>query len=626
MMIMNTNYKRMTNRLLLAAIAVLMGTGCQKSWLTPKPESIYTPEQTYTTAAALQDALVSCERNLRYEWYGDGAPIISQMIFSDVAVDGISDKSGPAQDLNLDITPDAITSGNDNADHNRIYWYWEQSYYRLKYANTVLAYINVPKWDTTDAAQLAQRNALIGSAYFFRAYTYYELCNNFGNVPYAGKLYSSPKLDFQTVDRKVILEEMKKEMEYAVQWVPDGVPKGEVTKGACQHMLTKINLALGDFDDAIKSATDLINGGTYHLMTDRFGVDANDTSHNVIWDLHRPANKILPQNTEGLMYVIDLDGYKNNGDYGGGMSTMRQALPNWYKSINTPAGHNGMTDKVGVEYDLDTKYGRGIGRCRGTWYSTHEIWSDDPGDLRHAPGNWMTMEDLVYNEPSLKGSDPYYGKHLQLYTDDGKTLLCADTTRNWFDWPHYKLFVPDNENSTNNGGHTSWYVFRLAETYLLRAEAYYWKGDLVNAAKDINEVRKRAHATRMIDPGEVNIGTILDERARELYYEEPRHTEMVRISYLFAQTGKADYKGRTYNMNEFSTKNFWYDRIMDLTEFYNKGKFTIHGDEYTMSPYHVLWPVPQSAIDANVNGHINQNEGYNGSQNNVAPLEELPQD
>ena len=68
--------------------------------------------------------------------------------------------------MNIDITPDAITSGNDNADHNRIYWFWEQSYYRLKYANTVLAYINVPKWDTTNAAQLAQRNALIGSAYF----------------------------------------------------------------------------------------------------------------------------------------------------------------------------------------------------------------------------------------------------------------------------------------------------------------------------------------------------------------------------------------------------------------------------------------------------------------------------
>jgi len=223
---MKTINKKLIYGLAIILIAIVTGTGCNKSYLKPKPLSFYTPDQTYTTAAALQDALVACERNLRYDFFGDGAPIISQLIFSDVAVEGTTDKSGPAQDMNIDITPDAINSGNDNADHNRIYWFWEQGYARLKYANTVLAYINAPKWDTTNPAQLAQRNALIGSAYFFRAYTYYILCNSFGNVPYAGKLYTSPKLDFQTVDRKVILEEMKKELEYAVQWVPDGVPKG----------------------------------------------------------------------------------------------------------------------------------------------------------------------------------------------------------------------------------------------------------------------------------------------------------------------------------------------------------------------------------------------------------------
>src|SRR5690242_862280 len=106
-------------------IIILAGTSCNKSWLKPKPLSIYTPQNAYTTPAALQDALVACERNLRYEWYGDGAPIITQEIFSDEAVEGTTDKSGPAQDMNVDITPDAINSHNDNADHNRIYWYWE---------------------------------------------------------------------------------------------------------------------------------------------------------------------------------------------------------------------------------------------------------------------------------------------------------------------------------------------------------------------------------------------------------------------------------------------------------------------------------------------------------------------
>ncbi|HEY6082296.1 MAG TPA: RagB/SusD family nutrient uptake outer membrane protein, partial [Chitinophagaceae bacterium] len=195
--------------------------------------------------------------------------------------------------------------------------------------------------------------------------------------------------------------------------------------------------------------------------------------------------------------------------------------------------------------------------------------------------------------------------------------------RCWFSWPFYKLYVPDHENSTPNGGHTPWYVFRLAETYLLRAEAYYWKGDLASAAADINVVRARANALP-IAAANVNIGTILDERDRELFYEEPRKVELTRIAYLFAQTGKADYMGRTYSMSNFSTKNFWYDRIMDLTDFYNKGVHTNHGDEYTMSPYHVLWPVPQAAIDANTGAHINQNIGYSGAGANVPPLETLP--
>lgn len=59
------------------------------------------------------------------------------------------------------------------------------------------------------------------------------------------------------------------------------------------------------------------------------------------------------------------------------------------------------------------------------------------------------------------------------------------------------------------------YVFRLAETYLLRVEAYLDKGDKQSAADDINAVRNRAHATP-VTPNEVDIDYILDERARLL--------------------------------------------------------------------------------------------------------------
>jgi hypothetical protein len=235
------------------------------------------------------------------------------------------------------------------------------------------------------------------------------------------------------------------------------------------------------------------------------------------------------------------------------------------------------------------------------------------------------MSDYVYNNPALlTKKDTFYGKPLQLYNSSGK-LLCTDTIREWFGWPYYKLYIPDHVHTLPSGGQTPWYIFRLAETYLLRAEAYFWKGDLADAAADINVVRARANA-QPVSANDVNIGTVLDERARELYYESPRHEELVRISYLFAQTGKPDEEGRTYNMSNFSSNNYWYNRTMERNEFYRQGVHTNHGDQYTISPYNILWPIPQSAIDANVDGHIDQNAGYSGSESNIPPLEKLPDD
>lgn len=559
--------------------------------------------------------LVACERNMRYEWYGDGSPIITENIFSEIAVEGTTDKSGPAQNMNLQITPDADLN---SVDHNRIGWYWYEGFKGIKYANTAISNIDLPEWESEE-----QRNAVLGAAYFHRAYRYYRLTQQFGDVPLILQEITKPKLDFYSTTREVVLQKMKEDLEFAEEWVPAVVDRGAVSKGAVSHLLTKVNLALGLFDDAIESATRVIDGGTHALMTERFGVHANNPEKDVIWDLHRPENKSLATNTEGLMLVIDRLDLEGNMD--GGIQIMRQAVPFWGGAINTPTGNKGTSDLAGQPIPQVEQYGRGIGRSRGTWYATHMIWAD-PGDLRHAPGNWMDMEDLVYNNPAIApGSanpDPDYGKNLQLRNASG-AVLTNDTIRCWYSWPHYKVYIPDPERNQPAGGHTDWYVFRLAETYLLRAEAYFWKDQLAQAAADINAVRTRAGAAPVI-AAEVNIGTILDERARELYWEEPRKTELTRMAYIFAMTGKTAYNGKSYNMESFSENNFWYDRIMEKTEFYNQGVRTRHGDEYTMSPYHVLWPIPADAINTNTQGRINQNKGYAGYENNVPPLTEIP--
>ncbi|MEO5995417.1 MAG: RagB/SusD family nutrient uptake outer membrane protein [Chitinophagaceae bacterium] len=619
--------KFLYNRLifLLLILAILSGMyGCKKEYLKTQPLSFYEPSATYVDASSMRSALVACARNARYEYYGGNPPILTEMLFTDITVEGTTDKSGPAVNLNLQITPDLVYANND--DHNKIYWYWVEAYKGIKYANTVVTRIDDAKY-----ASAAERNQILGSAYFQRALRYYRLTNQFGDVPAPMVENTSPKLDYLTVKREVILNKIKLDLDSALLWSSDNVNRGEVTKGAVAHLLTKVNLALGNFDGAITAANSVINGGVYSLMRAPFGTSSPPLTfaagsilpiqlpHNVIWDLHRPENKSLGSNKEGLYLFIDRFG---DGGFDGGMTIMRQTVPLWGSNINTPSGKKGTSDQLSVDFIQSNYYGRGIGRSRPSNYHQYELWTD-PNDLRHAPGNWKNMEDVLYNDGGLKtNNDPNYLKNVQLRNSTGG-LLCTDTIRSYYGWPEYKVFIPDFENSPMTGGHSDWYVFRIAETYLLRAEAYLWKGDLASAAADINQVRTRANCTP-ITVAQVNMGTLLDERARELYFEEPRKTELTRISFLYAKTGKAADNGKTYTMATFSENNYLYDRVMAKNNFYKLGIANNHGDKYLISAYHTLWPVPTTSIQTNTYGHINQNKGYTGYETNVPALDKIP--
>lgn len=597
---------------------ILAVSSCSEEWLEPDPKSFFEPTSTFTTREGLQAALTTCERNLRYIWYGDGAPIITELVFSDVCVEGTTDKTGPAQDLDKLIVP---TANLNNVNTNKIGWFWYEGYKGIKYANTVISRVG-----TIDGLDTEIRDELLGQAYFHRAFRYYFLVFQFGDIPYFSKEVTGPKLDYQSTEFEPILEQTVKDLEFAVEHVKEDVEGGRVSKGACQHLLAKFYLATGEFDKAIDITSELINESKYALMTERFGVDADDDQRNVVWDLHRANNKTTAENTEAIFNVISREDYDNSRQ---STELMRQVVPFFLSTntnrIYTPSGKPGMTNSINAEYDLRKMYGRGIGRARGTWYHTNMIWENDSTDLRHAPGNWMEMSDLVYNNPDLKeDNDPWYGKPLQLKDENGNDLT-SDTIRNWYAWPHYKVYVEDPKKETQemyNGGAGDMYVFRLAETYLMRAEANFWKGNLEDAANDINAVRTRANA-KPFSASDIDMNTILDERARELFWEELRHVELVRISYLFAKTGQPAENGKTYSLDNFSEENYWYDRIMERTEFYNKGVTTVHGDEYTMSPFHILYPVPQDAINANSYGRINQNYGYDGYELNEPPYETI---
>ena len=256
----------------------------------------------------------------------------------------------------------------------------------------------------------------------------------------------------------------------------------------------------------------------------------------------------------------------------------------------------------------------------------------------------------THSPDELAVESPFYGKNYQLYATenyldaDGKIvvhagdILCSDTIRSWYPTPLYQLYILDtpNENSlganqfqgaSGKGANGDMYLFRLADTYLLRAEAKFYQGNASGAAEDVNAVRRRANAKKMYST--VTIGDIMDERARELYLEEFRQAEMVRVSWCLAKSGKPDEWGETYDINTWDKQegtdlnggSYWFKRCTRYNVFnqpYGKGAQGNQQFEYKVNKHNLHWPIPNSAITANINGVLRQNYGYDGYDASVA--------
>src|SRR5690606_22753580 len=164
--------------------------------------------------------------------------------------------------------------------------------------------------------------------YWHRAYWYYWIVNSYGDVPFVGEEVQGVKLDYYTHSRWTILNKIQADLEFAEQWLPATAVPGAITRGAGQHLLTKVYLANLEFDKAISTADKLING-PYQLMTQRFGATTKYPTRDLIWDLHRPENKNIPENKETILAIVDRF-EAPAGAQSAGLYTMRHYNPSWW--------------------------------------------------------------------------------------------------------------------------------------------------------------------------------------------------------------------------------------------------------------------------------------------------------
>lgn len=175
--------------------------------------------------------------------------------------------------------------------------------------------------------------------------------------------------------------------------------------------------------------------------------------------------------------------------------------------------------------------------------------------------------------------------------DDNKT-----TIKKW-NWPSTRKWdytAPVKANGDKDGCYQDISYLRLADTYLLYAEALYKQNKAEEAIKWINKVRNRSNAVSITESDLLSGGLdlILDERARELYSEEERRETLIRVS----QEGGKD---------ERALDNYFKRRTRALNEIAGR-------DARGMNDYEtpVLFPIPHKFIESNTGRPLTNNPGY----------------
>jgi starch-binding outer membrane protein, SusD/RagB family len=529
---------------------------CEDDVLKEKPQDFLSSENVLTSKQGFENYIVALHDAARSELnkvdYNDGYINLQQG--TDVACNGELALINYGN-WSTYLTPSRPVVSN--------YWNWAYIDMLLK-ANTIISYAQKPELAKIWVND-AEKNAVIAEAMFFRAYTHNFLANLYGGVPVVDTVYSGPKTDFVKNTRKEVYESARKDLEFASKYLPVTVEKtkeGRIVKAAADHLLAEVYISLEQYDKAIESASKVIDSGHYKLMNTRFGSELSNPG-DPFSDMFRPGNQNRSSGNQETIYVWQFED-QTLGGQGGANVAGNPSLRYWspfYVNVKDPAGFN----QVVVD-----SLGRGVAGIRANTYFFYDLWKDNwVNDMRNSTHNIRRVH--YYNNPA----SPWFGKMIE---ESHKAKI--DTFRMLF--PRIRKVEGNiswkGATSAVNRGYTTsdFIVYRLAETYLLRAEAHMKKGDLANAAADINKVRGRANA-KPVDPVNVNIDYLLDERARELITEEPRHRTLVR-------TGKLVERVRKYNMRE-DTRT-------------------------TIKDFHQFWPIPQSAIDANFSVKLEQNPGY----------------
>lgn len=453
-------------------------------------------------------------------------------------------------------------------DNSNCPFRWVDRYKGIRYANSVIA--NVDKVPEKSGYDL---NAMKGEAHFLRAYLYTELVRGFGGVPLIEEAMAMDETEKMTVPRntmKECLDFIVKDCEIAEQYLPETVSEsnlGRATRGAATALKARIllhvasplyadrsvnTLACNQFDGdraatyraAREAAVKVINSGDYELLDCTGG---SNTERATKW------NKVIVTNNKEQIWVhpfgnqsgternwIPLqhgpNGYHN---WSGITPTQDLVMAFEFEDGTMPQGMTKPGDsQVGNPYNgREPRFYATVGTDGNEWGRARpsDAIGLDPTPLGRLQCGYYEVPD---GDADIKLTLPN-GEVVQfkgLNGIDTRQGPIEDWNGSWTGYYERKLIDP-----TVDGQYypqlVPWTYIRLAEMYLVAAEASVELNELDEAVKYLDALRGRigikdTKSALTAQGKSFNQADMRDfvrhERRVELAYEESRYYDVRR--------------------------------------------------------------------------------------------------
>ena len=511
----------------------------------------------YPTAAGLEDA-VKATYGIMKEYYGPEIGWTMGVFGTDTYEEGADGSHKYANRY--------------DSGHNSAAQFFRDTW-RIFYQGVNQANAVVNRAESVVGVSDALKNTRVAEARFLRALYYFVLTRHYGDIHLSLEETEGVEVEAnKTSAEEIYKQAIVPDLEFAISNLPSTQSDyGRATKAAAEFLLAKALMtrsykSFAESTDASRAETlmsNVINNYGFELqesVLDMWSL-ANEVNSEFIWTVQNGKSQV----DEGL------DDFGHRGhlyflmeyDKKPGMTRDTENGRPWKRFKPTEYMLSLYDRTIDRRYDDTFKH---------VWYSNNpNVPNLKVGDTAlYIPGPGLDKNGI---DQDAKWTDAAKASVLhQVYTTGDYNTRTFPSLNKWID--------NTRPNRQHTQGQRDYVLMRLADAYLIRAEARLKQGNKSDAAADLNVVRTRAawdgkEAEMQITAADVDIYFILEERARELLGENHRWFDLTR-------TGK----------------------LIELVKLHNPSAAG------NIQDHNVLRPIPLDQIDRTSGGYP-QNPGYN---------------